>query len=382
MGKSVKIVVDRNIPLALSAFGGIGDVTLLETTAMTAVNVRDAAALVIRSETKVGPGLLEGSAVRFVGSATIGTDHVDLQYLASRGIAFANAPGSNANSVKEYILAALLTLARSGGFPLRGRTLGVVGVGNVGSRVVRLASTLGMTVLENDPPLERERGGGGFLPLDDLMECDIISLHVPLTRGGTDPTYHLFDARRIGAMKPGSILINTARGAVVETGALSAALRSGRIASAVLDVWEGEPSIDCGLLGLATLGTPHIAGYSFDGKVNAAGMIRDALCRFAGVHSVWDPAPEIPPPAVPSVVLKQEGTVEESLAQAVGVCYDIEADDRLMRGLLDVPPEGRARFFMGLRTGYRLRREFASVRVIPPVERELRHLLESAGFRL
>ncbi|HTY58756.1 MAG TPA: 4-phosphoerythronate dehydrogenase, partial [Bacteroidota bacterium] len=273
----MNIAVDRNIPLAGSAFAGLGNVTLLETTAVTPANVRDAGALVIRSETRVGPGLLEGSAVRFVGSATIGTDHIDIPYLASKGIAFANAPGSNANSVKEYVLAALLTLARRGGFGLRGKTLGIVGVGNVGSRVSGMARSLGMTVFENDPPRARKEGGGAFLPLDALMEADIVTLHVPLTRTGSDPTYHLFDAGRIGRMKPGSILLNTSRGAVVETAPLSRALRDGHIAAAVIDVWEGEPLIDTGLLGLAALGTPHIAGYSIDGKVKAAGMVRAAL---------------------------------------------------------------------------------------------------------
>jgi erythronate-4-phosphate dehydrogenase len=384
MGRGVmKIAVDRNIPLAGSGFGALGEVTLLETTAVTPGNVRDAGALVIRSETKVGPGLLEGSAVRFVGSATIGTDHIDLPYLASREIAFASAPGSNANSVKEYVLAALLTLARRRGFRLRGKTLGVVGVGNVGSRVARVARALGMTVLENDPPLARERGGGGFLPLDALMEADIITLHVPLTRTGNDPTYHLFDARRIGAMKRGSILLNTSRGAVVETRALEDALREAHIAAAVLDVWEGEPSIDAGLLALVSLGTSHIAGYSIDGKVNAASMIRAALCRFLNNASVWDPSQEIPPPPVPSIALAEGGTTEESLGRAVKACYDIEYDDRLLRGLFDVPPEGRGRFFMGLRTGYRVRREFASMSVIPaPVDATLRSVLTDAGFRL
>jgi erythronate-4-phosphate dehydrogenase len=379
----MKIAVDRNIPLAPSAFGALGEVTLLETTAVAPGTVRDAGALVIRSETKVGPALLEGSAVRFVGSATIGTDHIDLPYLASKGIAFASAPGSNANSVKEYVLAALLTVARRGGFSLRGKTLGVVGVGNVGGRVAAMARALGMTVLENDPPLARTGGGGGFLPLDDLMEADVVTLHVPLTRTGSDPTHHLFDARRIGAMKPGSILLNTSRGAVVETRALEAALRGGHIAAAVLDVWEGEPSIDTGLLARASLGTSHIAGYSIDGKVNAAGMIRAALCRFLHDVSGWDPSREIPPPPVPSLSVAENGAAEESLAQAVRACYDIEEDDRLLRGVFDVPPEGRAAFFTGLRTGYRVRREFAATKVFPvPADPSLRRILTDVGFRL
>ncbi len=384
MGREVsKIAVDRNIPLAGSAFGPLGEVTLLETTAITSGSVRDAGALVIRSETKVGPGLLEGSGVRFVGSATIGTDHIDLPYLASKGITFASAPGSNANSVKEYVLAALLALARRGGFSLRGKTLGVVGVGNVGGRVASMARTLGMTVLENDPPLEREAGGGGYLPIEDLMGADIITLHVPLTRTGGDATYHLFDARRLRAMKPGSILINTSRGAVVETSALKSALLGRHISAAVLDVWEGEPAIDAALLRRVSLGTSHIAGYSIDGKVNAAGMIRAALSRFLNNPSAWDPSREIPSPPDPSVVLPERGTTEEILEQAVKACYDIECDDRLLRGLFDVPREERGRYFMGLRTGYRLRREFACMHVVTgSVDIPLRRVLAGVGFRL
>lgn len=377
------IAVDRNIPLASSAFGPLGRLRLLETTAVTPDNIRDAHALVIRSETRVGPPLLEGSAVRFVGSATIGTDHVNLEYLASKGITFANAPGSNANSVKEYVLSALLTIACRDGNTLRGKSLGVVGVGNVGSRVAAMGRALGMTVLENDPPRARAEGGGEFLPLDELMEADIVTLHVPLTRSGIDATYHLFDARRLAAMKPRSVLLNSARGAVVDTGALGESLRTGHIASAVLDVWEGEPSIDLPLLALVSLGTPHIAGYSIDGKVNAAAQVRAALCRFLGNRSAWDPGPEIPPPATPSVSVPGSAEPEEGLAQAVRSAYDIGHDDRLLRGLSGVPPGERARYFMGLRTGYRVRREFGSMKITgAPENAVLRRLLTDAGFRL
>ena len=320
--------------------------------------------------------------MRFVGSATIGTDHCDLPYLASKGIAFASAPGSNANSVKEYVLAALLTLARRAGFQLRGKSLGVVGAGNVGGRVAAMGRALGMTVMVNDPPLARAGGAGEFLPLDALMDADIITLHVPLTRTGPDATFHLFDSRRIGAMKRGSILINTSRGSVVETRALDGALRDGRLASAVLDVWEGEPLIDDCLLRRVALGTPHIAGYSIDGKVNAASMIRAALCRFLGDTSAWDPSPEIPPPPVPRVAPGEGGTPEECLMRAVKACYDIEYDDRLLRSVLGVPAEGKKRYFMGLRTGYRLRREFASVSISPvPADPVARRVLSDAGFR-
>jgi len=183
-------------------------------------------------------------------------------------------------------------------------------------------------------------------------------------------------------LRSDAILINTSRGAVVETAALESALRGGRLAAAVVDVWEGEPAIDAGLLSLVSLGTPHIAGYSIDGKVKAASMIRAALCRFLGDTSEWDPSAEIPPPAISPVSAGEEGTPEGRLEQAVKMLYDIECDDRLLRGLLDVPPGERARFFMGLRSGYRIRREFDAVRV-PGVHGDpaLRNLLSAAGFR-
>ncbi|HUI09520.1 MAG TPA: 4-phosphoerythronate dehydrogenase [Bacteroidota bacterium] len=375
------IAIDMNIPLAASAFGGLGEVRLLETTAVTPEAVRDAGALVIRSETKVGPGLLDGSSVRFVGSATIGTDHCDLNYLRSHGITFTSAPGSNANSVKEYILAALLALARRGGFELRGRTLGVVGVGNVGRRVAAVGRALGMRVLLNDPPRERAEGGEEFLPLDALMEADILTLHVPLTREGKDATFHLFDERRLGAMKPGAILMNTSRGAVAETRALAASLNAGRLLAAVLDVWEGEPRIDADLLRLVTLGTSHIAGYSLDGKVNAVGLVRAALCAWRGQSPSWDPVPEIPPAPTGTVTLCAGETPERSLERAVTAAYDIEQDDRNLRALLEAPPEDRGGAFMRLRTGYRLRREFAATHVVLPGENPgLAGVLSAVGF--
>jgi len=378
----LRIVVDKNIPLATAAFEGLGDVVLVDTTEFSCNAVKDADILVIRSETTVDRRLLEGSRVKFVGTATIGTDHIDTSYLETQGIGFASAPGCNANSVKEYVLAALLALGARKGFSLAGRTLGVVGVGNIGSRVVRMAADLGMTVLQNDPPLFRETRNPRFVPLDDLMRADIITLHVPLTRTGTDATYRLFDRSRIAAMKRGSILINTARGGVVDTGALKSVLASGDLAAAVLDVWDGEPSIDVDLLSHVSLGTSHIAGYSLDGKVNAVKTVREAVCRFLANESAWDPASELPPPQPAKILLHSGGTTDEILRTAVRKCYDIELDDHNLRGLLDVPFETRGSYFMKLRTSYRVRREFFNTRAEVPAGLEsLRKTIVSVGFK-
>jgi erythronate-4-phosphate dehydrogenase len=378
----LNIILDKNTPLAAPAFESIGDVTLLETREITSPAIRDADILVVRSETKVNRELLEGSRVRFVGTVTIGTDHIDLPYLESRGIGFASAPGSNANSVKEYLLAALLELSKRRGFSFRGKTLGVVGVGNIGGRIVAMAADLGLSVLQNDPPLARQGRQPHYLPLDDLMSADILTLHVPLTRSGEDATYHLFGRRRIAAMKPGAMLINSSRGSVVETGALRDALRSGHLSAAVLDVWEDEPAIDAELLDLVTLGTPHIAGYSLDGKVNAVRIIREAVCAFLQDGSTWDPEGEMPAPEVGEISLQAGGSFEELLQNAVQSCYDIALDDRNLRGMLDVPGPARAHFFAELRSGYRIRREFPTVRVNVPAGLEsLRNAVKAAGFR-
>ena len=377
----MRIAIDRNIPLAASAFKNLGDVVLLETTEFAAAAIREAEILVIRSETRVSRDLLEGTRVRFVGTATIGTDHLDIPYLHARGIEFVSAPGSNANSVKEYVLAAMLSLAARRGFALRGKTLGIVGIGNVGSKVARAARELGMRVLQNDPPLARAGGSAAFVALDELMAADILTLHVPLTRTGTDATYHLFDARRIAAMKPGSILINTSRGAVVEAEALKNALIDGHCSAAVLDVWEGEPTIDTDLLQRAALATSHIAGYSLDGKVNAVRMIREAVCRFLAISTPWDPAAELPPPGIPLLHVNYPGSDEDVLRKAILRCYDIELDDRQLRGILDVPPERRGPYFMKLRTGYRVRREFSRTQVeFSEGKESLRPLFNALGF--
>jgi erythronate-4-phosphate dehydrogenase len=378
----LRIVLDRNTPLVASAFKGLGNIVLLDTREMTARAMKDADILVVRSETRVNRELLEGSRVRFVGTVTIGTDHIDIPYLESRGIAFASAPGSNANSVKEYLLGALLELAVRRGFSLKGRTLGIVGVGNIGSRVAVMAAGLGLTVLQNDPPLARQTRHPRFVPLDDLMSADILTLHVPLTRTGEDATFHLFDGRRIAALKPGAILINSSRGPVVQTGALRDALRRGHLSAAVLDVWEGEPAIDAELLELVTLGTPHIAGYSLDGKVNAVAMIREAVCRFLSDGSTWEPDGEMPAPDVGEISLQAGGSPEEQLRRVVRSCYDIAHDDRNLRRMLNVPPPSRANFFAQLRSGYRIRREFHTVRVNVPADLEpLRNVMAAAGFR-
>ncbi len=354
----MNILIDSKTPFGIEAFQHLGKVTTAASHEIDNKLIRDKELLVARSETKVNRELLERTRVRFVGTTTIGTDHVDVDYLSSRGIGFASAPGCNANSVKEYVVAALLTLAVRHGFSLKGMTLGIVGVGNIGSKMVGAARALGMEVLQNDPPLQRQTGDPRFVSLDEALKSDIITIHVPLTKQG-DATFHLFDENTIGRMRKSAFLINTSRGAVVKTAAIKQALENRSIAGAVLDVWEEEPNIDLELLNLVDIATPHIAGYSFDGKVNAVQMISTAACEFFKCRERWSVPPtggEIPCPT--AVVEKGLKGLEDSLLRTIAQCYDIEKDDERLRDIGTIAPRERGKFFSRLRAEYPLRREF------------------------
>ncbi|MEX2117011.1 MAG: 4-phosphoerythronate dehydrogenase [Bacteroidota bacterium] len=356
------IVVNRSTPFAAEVFAHLGEVIALESAEVTNKTVRDADILIVRSETKVDKTLLEGSRVRFVGTVTIGTDHIDRSYLNSKGITFASAPGSNANSVAEYVVAGLLTWVGRTGQSLKGKTIGIVGVGNVGSKVVNVVLALGMIPLLNDPPRARKESESSFLPLDELMNADFITLHVPLATSGDDATLHLFDKQQIGKMKRGSVLINTSRGAVVETAALQNALASTHLSTAILDVWEHEPVINKELLDRVMLGTPHIAGYSLDGKLNALKMVYEDVCNFLDVQPDWSVdagAPE----GSSRLQLPAHLKNEMALAFAVRQAYDIELDDSLLREASAITDGRPGEHFMNLRAEYRIRREFGNFEV-------------------
>jgi erythronate-4-phosphate dehydrogenase len=377
----MRIVVDSKNPYLAEALKDVAEVQPLGTSAITREVLLHADAVVVRSETKVGPALLDGTPVKFVGTATIGTDHVDLDYLGARGIGFASAPGSNANSVAEYLAATLLETAARHNISLEGKTLGVVGVGNVGSRAARVGTALGMRVLRNDPPLARSTRDPGYLPLDAVMEADFVTLHVPLTRSGEDPTFHLFDDKRIARMKRGSFLINTSRGPVTHGDSLRSALQSGHLSGAVLDVWEGEPTVDPALLGEVIIGTPHIAGYSFDGKVNAARMMFEALVRHFGLQKDW-PTPEaMPRPRTQHVRLPRSSDSQELLRLVVAQCYPIMEDDARFRTLLALAGDEQRAEFRKQRSTYPVRREFHATRVTTgPDAKALAVPLKQLGF--
>ena len=357
-------VADENIPFVREAFGGLGDVRTMAGREMTPAAVRDAEMLLVRSVTRVNAALLSGSSVRFVGTATIGTDHVDTGWLAREGVRFAAAPGSNADSVAEYIIAALLVVAGRQGRSLAGRTLGIVGVGNVGGRVESRARALGMEVVLNDPPLARRTSEPKYRPLEELFDCDFITLHVPLEMAGADATRHLADDAFLARMQSDAVLLNSSRGAVADNAALLRALESGEIGGAILDVWEGEPEINVTLLERVALGTPHIAGYSFDGKVKGTAMLHAAACELLGTRADWDWAAVMPPAEHRLITLDAAGeTVEEILRDAVLTVYAIERDDEALREIRALAPAEQGAFFDQLRKEYPRRREFPNTTV-------------------
>ena len=357
----MNILVDENVPYGKEAFSIVGEVTTAPGRSMTPAMLAKTDALVVRSITKVNAELLTGAPVRFVGTCTIGEDHVDKAWLAEQGIAFSSAPGCNANSVGQYITAALVHLSEKHGIDLQGKRLGIVGVGNVGKRVLQKATALGLECVLNDPPLAEATGDARYRPLEELMDCDFITLHVPIEKGGRWPTYHLANADFLARMKPDAFLINSSRGPVVDNTALEAALREEHLAGAVLDVWEGEPIVRPKLMRLLDIGTPHIAGYSFDGKVNGTRQIFEALCAALDIDATWDPAPLLPTPECPEITL--DAATEAPVYHAVKKVYDISRDDAALRKVCEIPEADRAAFFDQLRKQYPRRREFFNTRV-------------------
>lgn len=277
----MKVIVDNKIPYIKGLIEILADeVIYLPGKDFTPEVVKEADALIIRTRTHCNRQLLEGSKVQFIGTATIGFDHIDTDYCQEAGITWSNCPGCNAGAVEQYVHAALLLLQQKKGLQLKGACLGIVGVGHVGERIRRMAERIGMKVLLNDPP-RTDAGEQGFTSLDTLAEqCDILTFHTPLIREGIYKTFHLADWNLFQKLQRKPYLLNTSRGEVVETEALMEALDTNTVAGAVIDVWENEPHISRELLDKVFIGTPHIAGYSADGKANATRMVLEAFCRF------------------------------------------------------------------------------------------------------
>lgn len=356
----MNIVADRHIPAVATALAHIGRVTRLDPGAIDRRCLRDCDVLLVRTVTPVNADLLEGTPVKFVGTATSGTDHVDSDYLAEAGIGFAHAAGSNARPVAEYVLSALAAAGEQRGGRLADLSVAVVGCGHVGGLLTDLLAGLGVRCLRHDPPLAATLAQGrqeDFCDLDTALTADVVSLHVPLSRGGEYPTWHLLDAARLAQLRPGAVVINTARGGVVDEAALTAALREQHL-QAVIDVWEDEPAINVELAALATFATPHIAGYSLEAKLRATDCLRSALEAYFAI------APAAPVssglPVCTSLTLAGDD-VDEMTRLAVLASYDVRSDALVLPQFGTLATGCRPGCFTGLRHDYCLRREFPSV---------------------
>lgn len=377
----MKTLADENIPLVRELFGRFGPVETRPGRSLTPQCLRDVDILLVRSVTPVDRRLLHDSPVQFVGTATIGHDHIDRAWLQERGIGFASAPGSNANAVAEYVLAAILETTARSGVAIESRRVGIIGRGNIGSLLRQKLANLGVACLVNDPPLEN-RGAGGLCSLKEACQADIITFHVPLTTSGPYPTAHIAGREFFLSLRPGTVVINTSRGSVLDGQALPQVLRARDDLQVVLDVWEGEPDIDRDLLSCVLFGTPHIAGYSLEGKRAGAHMLYRAACEFFTALPATLPAAADPLPAEPVFRLPAGLSVQAGLLAAVRCSYDLRADDQRLRSALRDSAANCGPAFDRLRRHYPIRREFAARSVSGVNDARLHQALQTLGFHL
>ena len=378
---SLNIVAGENIPFLKEAFLGLGNLRILPGRSLSSADLHNTDILLIRSITPVNETLLKDTPVKFVGSASAGTDHMDTAYLEAHNIEFASASGSNANSVAEYVIAALLLLSTQHKFVLKDKTIGIIGVGNIGKIVKQKAEALGMRPILNDPFLA-ERGAIAHHSLEEVLCCDVVTLHTPLTTDGPYPTYHLLNTHTFKRVKPTAIFINAARGEVVDTSALLNAITHKQIGPTIIDVWEHEPHIHWDLFQAVTLGTPHIAGHSLDGKANGTFMIYTALCKHLDIGPTWHPVQSLPPPIKPSIHVNNiSASHDKHLHDIISQIYDIQADYRRMKEISSAQAAERPTLFDKLRRNYPARREFhhTQLRLLSAMQ-EFRKKVARIGF--
>jgi len=354
----MKIIIDDKIPYIKGAFEGVAEVLYLPGSKTNPEIVKNADAIVTRTRTICNEKLLAGSSVKFIATATIGYDHIDTDYCDGAGISWTNAPGSNSKSGEQYIASTLMVLAETRNLQLKNLCIGVVGVGNVGSKVANVCNLLGMKVLLNDPPRERAEGGNAFVSLKEVMEhADIITLHVPLNMKGEDATFHLGNGEFLSQLLKKPILINSCRGEVIETHAVKQALKNGHLSGFVCDCWENEPDLDLELLSLTDIATPHIAGYSKDGKATGTQMSVKAINDFFGLElNNWQPL-GVELPVNPIIEINGKGLSEQDIiAKAILHTYDIRNDDKAFRVNTEL--------FEQLRGDYPTRREFPAFTIV------------------
>lgn len=358
--KKIKIIADNKIPFLKGVFEPYADVEYYPGKEITNDKIIDADALITRTRTKCNEALLRNSRVKLITTATIGYDHIDIDYCRNNGIKWLNAPGCNSTSVMQYISSALLYLAKKENFNLKDKTIGIIGVGNVGTKISKIAEIFGMNILLNDPPRERAENNNKFVHINEIIRrADIITFHVPLNTDGPDKTFHLADNNFFSQLKKKPIVLNSSRGEVIDTSAIKNAIRTGTISNAVLDVWENEPNIDLELLSMADICTPHIAGYSADGKANGTSVCVNAVNNFfkLGIDSDWYPQ-NIPNANHATEVQidcnnKSEQQIFDQIFQST---YDIKKDDEKLRTSPDT--------FEKQRGDYPIRREYGNYKII------------------
>lgn len=392
----MQIVADENIPLLEQFFSEFGEIRKVAGRTMTSEDVKDADILLVRSVTKVDEALLANSPIKFIGTCTIGTDHIDLSYLETlnqqreannqQKIAFSSAPGCNAEAVVDYVLSAVSVLIDKRDQIFQDISVGIIGVGNVGLRLRRRLEAMGVAVVAVDP-FKDAADVGELSSLDDALKADVVSLHIPITMAedaAEHATYHLINQQQLQQMKPDACLINTCRGSVVDNEALKAHMDKCTDFESVIDVWEGEPNLDLQLMNRCMLATPHIAGYSLDGKMRGTEQIYQACCQTFGLPIRNKLAQFLPEPSIKKIKFGDSVPVHQALRTAIRAVYEVRVDDGIMRSsLLRTNGEAyamRTQFDL-LRKNYPLRRDIPTMRVEVPIKRQdLQQALAAAGF--
>ncbi len=353
--QSLKIVCDENIALAQEAFSTIGEVICAPGRSITRQMLLDKDVLITRSITQVNRELLDGTAVKFIGTATIGTNHIDLEWLEEQNFGFTDATGCNADAVAEYVLSVISRIMAEQKKSFTDTSIGIIGHGNIGTRVEKLCKAVGMLPFINDPPKAIMSGGVGYVSLKEALACDIITFHTPLEKESDFPTWHLLHEGLIQYIKPGAIIINASRGEVTDSRTLHR-LHYEKKAIIVLDVWEDEPYADPDLLKISLFSSPHVAGYSNRGKLNGTEIVYKKVCDFFGLKSLWEPQYPLPPKI--NFPVSGEGISPTYIHSITRLLDHLDQDTAAMKKLINLERSARGAEFDRLRKDYHLRFEF------------------------
>lgn len=369
----MKIIADKNIPFLKGAIEHYGDVTFLPGIDFTYDSIKEADTLVVRTVTRLNEKILKNTNIKLICTATIGFDHIDTKYCEENNITWKNAPGCNSGSVEQYIISSLIIIARKRGFLLKNKVIGIIGVGNVGKKVARACEILGMKVLLNDPIREQAEENNDFVSIEEIQkEADIITFHVPLTKEGPYKTFHMADHDFFLSLRKHPIIINSARGSIVETNAIKEALRKERISGAIIDCWENEPEIDLEYMNLVDIATPHIAGYSADGKANATRMSLENIANFYNLDKTPISKVKAPDPANPYIDMNGYVSSKNKIENIILKTYNPLLD---YARFMEAPER-----FSWLRSDYPLRREYHAY-TVDHTDRADREILDRLGFK-